>query len=51
MKLPAGIVAATDEEAVVAAVQVMAEVPDEDTEAAGDEPEVIGRPAKEEDED
>ncbi|HAI13082.1 MAG TPA: 50S ribosomal protein L25 [Phycisphaerales bacterium] len=51
LKLPAGIVAATDEEAVVAAVQVMAEVPDEDTEAAGDEPEVIGRPAKEEDED
>lgn len=51
LKLPAGIVAATDEEAIVAAVQVMAEVPEDETAAGDAEPEVIGRPAKEEDED
>ena len=52
LKLPAGVVAATDSEAVVATVQVMAEQPEEETTEASDaEPEVIGRPAKQEDED
>ena len=50
--VPAGVVAATDSEAVVATVQVMAEQPEEETTEASDaEPEVIGRPAKQEDED
>ncbi len=51
--LPAGVTVDTETDTVLASVQVMAEIPDEDeTAEAGDaEPEVIGRPAKEDDED
>jgi large subunit ribosomal protein L25 len=48
LKLPEGVVAATDGEAIVATVHVMAEQPENEAAAGEGEPEVIGRPAKEE---
>jgi large subunit ribosomal protein L25 len=49
LTLPAGVVAVGDGETIVASIQVMDEVPVEVTDATDAEPEVIGRPAKEED--
>lgn len=49
LKLPAGVVAATDGETIVAAVHVMSEKIEETTVASDAEPEVIGRPAKDAD--
>ena len=50
LKLPAGVKAVTDAETIVATVNIMAEVEEEETDADTEEPEVIGRPAKEDDE-
>ncbi|MBL4702016.1 MAG: 50S ribosomal protein L25, partial [Phycisphaeraceae bacterium] len=49
LKLPEGVTAVTDGEAVIAVIHVMAEVTEEEAgEGTDAEPEVIGRPAKEE---
>ncbi len=47
LTLPQGVVAKTEGDTVVASVQVQAEVVEEEATEGGDEPEVIGRPAKE----
>lgn len=52
LTLPVGVVATADGETIVASVHVMAEQPEEEEGEASDaEPEVIGRPAKEGNED
>lgn len=48
LQLADGVKAITDAETIVASVNIMAEQPEEEGEAADGEPEVIGRPAKEE---